>query len=156
MTKVHDRPSRCDFLRTGAALGAAAVTEATPGFGWSKPPAVAKRESLVAALHQSLNEKQPGELCFDWNHQDPKRGLLRTRVGANWKITEPENHSDCFTADQQEMIQAIFEGVVQPEWRNRFDQQLEDDIRGVGHGQAIAISGQPGKVRFVFVLTGRT
>ena len=28
------------------------------------------------------------EICFAWDYQDPKRGLLRTRVANNWHITK--------------------------------------------------------------------
>jgi hypothetical protein len=110
---------------------------------------------LVGVLYQSLTEEQKTDVCFDWDYQDPSRGLLRTRVGANWKITKPDVHGDYFTKQQQATIRQIFDGMLQPEWRPKFDQQLEDDAGGFGHGQSIAIFGQPGTDKFEFVLTGR-
>src|SRR5690242_8587046 len=44
----------------------------------------AKPESLVKILYDSLSPKQRETICFPWDHQDPKLGLLRTRVSANW------------------------------------------------------------------------
>lgn len=85
----------------------------------------------------------------------PKFGLLRTRVGNNWNVTEPEVRSDFFTKDQQRLIREIFEQLIDPAWHERYDRQLEDDTGGFGHGQSIALIGAPGSGRFQFLLTGR-
>jgi hypothetical protein len=66
---------------------------------------------------------------------------LRTRIQNNWRITEPEVKSDFYTRDQQAMIRAIFEGITSPEWHDRFDEQLLDDVGGFGHKQGIALFG---------------
>ncbi len=157
--------SRREFLR---AAGAAAVAVgglpagaralettapgASPAAGAAQPP---QPESLVKTLYESLHPEQRREVCFPWDHVDRKRGLLRTYVSANWHITEPEINSDFFTADQRVMIRTIFEGMVQPDWHERFDRQLKDDTGGFGEGQNIAIFGSPGEGAFEFVLTGR-
>ena len=39
-------------------------------------------------LFDTLSPKQREAICFAWDYQDPKRGLLRTRVVDNWNITE--------------------------------------------------------------------
>ena len=43
----------------------------------------------------------------DWNHMDPDRGLLRTRLENNWKITEPSIKSSFYTSDQQVLIREV-------------------------------------------------
>jgi hypothetical protein len=85
---------------------------------------------------------------------DKERGLLRTRIANNWKITEPNITSDFFTSDQQAMIKHIFEHIIQPDWHERIYKQLEDDAGGYGNDQSIALFGKPGE-KFEFVMTGR-
>ena len=156
-----DRASRSltrrDFLRiTGA--GAAALVAG----GTLKRSSPAEElsgdetpETVVKLLYESLSEEQRKAVVFDWDHADTSRGLLRTRVGANWRITEPAIHGDFFTPLQQRMIRDVFEGMIHPDWVERFDKQLKDDDDGFGTNQRIAIFGTPTSGKFEFVLTGR-
>jgi hypothetical protein len=112
-------------------------------------------ESLAAVLHESLTPRQRAEVCFPWDYEHPKFGLLRTRVGNNWNATEPEVAGKFFSKDQQRLVREIFESLIEPEWHARFDQQMEDDCGGFGHGQSIALIGEPGSGKFQFLLTGR-
>ncbi len=152
--------NRREFLaRTGAAAGLAAlstialprvIAAAEPAPSVANPP-----ESIVKKLYDSLNEKQRSTVCFEWDHQDKTRGLLRTRVANNWHITEPQINSDFFTEDQQHMVREIFENLIQKDWHAKIDKQLEDDAGGFGEQQNIAIFGKPGEGKFEFVMTGR-
>lgn len=146
-------PGRRRFLQTaGTAMGAMALGDASllavekP----KKPP-----ETLVKLLYDSLTDKQKKAMCFDWNYQSKRWGLLRTHLSNNWRITRPTVKSGFYTKDQQAMIRQIFEGLVNPDWITRFDRQFKDDLGGFGRGQAIAIFGEPGREKFEFVLTGR-
>ncbi|MCP3690586.1 MAG: DUF3500 domain-containing protein [Planctomycetaceae bacterium] len=112
-------------------------------------------ESLVTVLYESLTDKQKKEVCFDWNHVDPKRGLLRTRLENNWKITKPSIKSNFYTKEQQALAHQIFRGMTHPDWYSRFDQQLKDDVGGFGNRQSLAIFGKPGTDQFEFVLASR-
>lgn len=122
-------------------------------------------ESLVGRLYETLDAKQRGQICFDWDHQDPKRGLLRSYVANNWNITQPEIITDFYSDEQRELITDIFESIIHPDWHERYYQQLEDDAGGFGHEQSIAIFGKPengkpenskpGEEKFELVLTGR-
>lgn len=115
-------------------------------------------ESLVKVLYDTFTDKQKKEICFSWDHMDPKRGLLRTYVANNWNITEPAliTHKDPFyTAEQRDIVRKIWEGLIQPEWQPKIDKQLEDDAGGFGHEQSIALFGTPGEGKFEFVMTGR-
>ena len=145
-----DSLSRRQFLaRSTGAL--AATTAAIAG----AEPSAASAETIAAALHASLSPKQREAVCFAWDYKHPKYGLLRSRVANNWNATEPDVASDFFTKDQQRMIRDIFEQLIRPEWHARFDKQLEDDTGGFGHGQSIALLGEPGSGTFQFLLTGR-
>jgi len=144
------------FLSGAVATAAGAIV--IPG---SSRPARAESatdttaETIAQALHASLSPQQRQAVCFGWDHVHPKFGLLRTRVANNWNATQPEVASDFFTKDQQRMVRDVFEQLIQPEWHARFDKQLEDDTGGFGHGQSIALIGEPASGKFQFLLTGR-
>jgi len=112
-------------------------------------------ETLVKLLYDSLTPRQKETVCFDWQHTTKDQGLLRTRVANNWKITKPTILSDFYTSDQQALVRDIFRGIIHPDWHDRFDKQLKDDMGGFGVGQSLAIFGTPGSSQFEFVLTGR-
>ncbi len=146
--------SRREFLRVaGVALAAGALPIGNEALAEEGAPA--HPESLVATLYESLTSEQRREICFSWDHVDGERGLLRSRVAANWHITEPEINSDFFSADQRVLIRSIFEGITSPDWHERFDRQLKDDCGGFGEHQNIAIFGTPADEQFEFVITGR-
>ncbi len=149
----------CDrrrFLKTGAGAAAALVGVAASARTLAAARnSAATPETTVARLYSSLSEEQRKEMCFAWDYVDPKRGLLRTRIAANWRITKPPIKSDFYTKDQQQLIREVFEGILQPDWHERFDRQIKDDDQGFGQNQTIAIFGQPGSDKFQFVLTGR-
>jgi len=154
------RGGRREFLRrsattalalTGAPLWAHAIEET----GKSRSGAPAKPESVVKLLFESLDDRQKKKIAFPWDHVDKKRGLLRTRLENNWKITERYIRSAFYTSDQQAMIRSIFEGITNPDWHGRWDRQLKDDVGGFGRRQSIALFGEPGSGKFEFVLASR-
>lgn len=152
-------PSRRVFLRTAGVGLAALARPALPLFAEpSVSPATVTRpesESAVKLLYASLKPEQRKQICFGWDYKDPKRGLLRTRLENNWTITKPIVKSDFYTLEQQAMIRSIFEGMTNPDWHQRFDRQLADDVGGFGVNQSIAIFGAPGSGKFEFVLASR-
>jgi hypothetical protein len=170
------RLGRREFLKSagGMVVGAGAVAVGLPiGRAWAVPKAITitsgevadiappvaavkgQPESLVKTLFDALSPKQRETICFAWDYQDPKRGLLRTRVANNWNVTEPFVNSDFYTKDQQAIVRGIFEGIINPEWHERIDRQLYDDAGGYGEQNSIAIFGVPGSDKFEFVMTGR-
>lgn len=153
--------SRREFLKT-AATTAAVAGAGLPLFATPKPAAAAPTprsaaETAVVALYNSLTDAQKREVCFDWNHRDPRRGLLRSRISNNWQITRHYIRSNFYTRQQQGIIHDIFCGIIHPDWHARFKQQLRDDTGGQPWGarQSIAIFGTPGSGQFEFVMTGR-
>jgi hypothetical protein len=121
------------------------------------PSVKSAAETAVKGLYDTLTDKQRKEICFDWDHKDPERGLLRTFVSNNWQITKPTIRSDYYTKEQQAIIHDIFKGMINPEWYAKFLKQLKDDTEGKewGSAQSIAIFGKPGSDQFEFVMTGR-
>ena len=142
------------FLGTVAATGlaaAAAPRVLTANETTGNKPA----ETLVAELFKTMTDSQRKAVCFDWDHKDAKRGLLRTFVANNWNIVPQEINSDFYSDDQRDLIRAVFESIINPDWHQRYYQQLEDDAGGFGNEQSIAIFGTPGDGKFEMVMTGR-
>jgi hypothetical protein len=151
----------------GAVIGVGALAAGLPvGRVWAQAKAVtdvaaaaatsSTPESLVKVLFDTLSPRQREAICFPWDHQDEDRGLLRTRVSANWDITEyTVIDDDFYNKDQQAVIRGIYEGIISPEWHSRIDKQLDDDAGGYGEQNSIAMFGQPGSRQFEFVMTGR-
>jgi hypothetical protein len=146
--------------QSALALGAAAylaprvLAETAPAGAAADVVAANLPESLVKVLYESLTPGQREKICFGWDHQHKEFGLLRTRVDANWLITDQLVDSDFYTADQKEMVRGIFHGIVAPEWHERYHKEQQDDSGGFGKHNAIALFGKPGE-KFEFVLTGR-
>jgi hypothetical protein len=146
-------------------LKAVSVTAAaTAGLPlWAEPRACAAptpasaAETAVKALYDKLNDKQKKEICFPWDYQDPRRGLLRSFVSNNWQVTPYTIRGSYYTKEQQTIIHDIFRGIINPDWYARFLKQLKDDTGGRpwGADQSIAIFGTPGSEHFEFVMTGR-
>jgi hypothetical protein len=145
--------SRRQLLAGAAGIVAARGPLAVAADAAAAPATTA--ESLAGVLHESLTSEQRAKVCFPWDYEDPKFGLLRTRVGNNWNATEPEVAGRFFTKDQQRLVREIFEQLIEPDWHARFDKQMEDDCGGFGHGHSIALIGEPGSGKFQFLLTGR-
>jgi hypothetical protein len=146
---------RRGFLK---AAGLAAASAALPaGHLLAAPSPTSAAETAVKAFYDSLTEEQRKVVCFDWDHQDPKRGLLRTFVSNNWQITDKPILSPFYTKKQQGIIYDIWKGLTNPEWHERFKQQLKDDTGGKpwGQFQSAALFGKPGDSKFEFVMTGR-
>ena len=146
------RNSRRDFLQQAGAftLAATCLPSGNIFAAENKPP-----ETLVKTLFDTLKPEQRKEVCFAWDHVDKTRGLLRTRLENNWKITKPSIKSNFFTAEQQDLMLQIFRGMTNEAWHARFDQQLKDDVGGFGVNQSIALFGEPGSGKFEFVLASR-
>tara|TARA_R110002049_G_scaffold4601_4_gene31838 strand:+ start:64979 stop:66004 length:1026 start_codon:yes stop_codon:yes gene_type:complete len=153
--------NRRRFLETTAAVSAAVGSSSlVPPAAWASESSAVTAETLVGQLYQTLSDDQKKQICFDWNHHDKKRGLLRTFVANNWNITPHEINSDFYNDQQRDMIRSVFEAIIHPDWHARYDQQLDDDAGGFGNEQSIAIFGNPtggkdGSDKFEMVITGR-
>ncbi|MBX3438787.1 MAG: DUF3500 domain-containing protein [Planctomycetaceae bacterium] len=152
--------SRRDFVRVTGTVAATAAAGSLAGplrADQQADRSKAQPEKLVETLYQSLSPAQKEKICFAWDHTDD-RGLLRTHVSNNWSITDPKTLNvggAFFTSDQQELIEALFFKMYNPEWHDRIRKQLQDDAGGYGKQQTIAIFGEPGTNQFEFVMTGR-
>lgn len=144
--------SRRQFVK--AVGGVAAAATFGPTWLRAESGSTAPSETLVQKLYQTITPEQKSAICFPWDHQD-ERGLLRLHVSNNWSITKPTVSSKFFSKEQQDIIEAIYWGLYNPDWKDRVKKQLDDDAGGYGQAQSIAIFGEPGTGKFEFVMTGR-
>jgi len=149
--------NRRDFIKSVSAIGIATAASGNQFTQAAAPDTFKADETAVKGLYESLTDAQKKEICFDWDHKDADRGLLRTFVSNNWQITKPHIRSEYYSKKQQDIIHDIFKGLVNPEWYSKFLKQLKDDTNGKewGADQSIAIFGKPGAGKFEFVMTGR-
>jgi hypothetical protein len=152
---------RRDFIRTVGTTAAVAAGAGLPLFATPKvkaaPTPKSAAETAVKGLYDSLTDEQREKICFEWNHKDRRRGLLRSYVNNNWQITPYHIRSSFYTKKQQDIIHDVFKGIINPDWYPKFLKQLKDDTGGKpwGADQSIAIFGTPGGEQFEFVMTGR-
>jgi Protein of unknown function (DUF3500) len=151
--------NRRQFVKVVGATAAVAASSASLAGAFAKESAGQPNgrpvpESLAKKLYNSLSPSQRSKICFPWDYVD-KRGLLRMHVANNWQITEEKVASDYFTKDQQELIEALYFGLYNPDWKDRIKKQLADDAGGYGKAQSIALFGTPDSGKFEFVMTGR-
>lgn len=72
---------RRSFLRSTAALAALAAMR--PAQSRLAAADSKSSETIVKLLFDSLQPKQKAQIWFPWDHVDPQRGLLRTRIQNN-------------------------------------------------------------------------
>lgn len=152
---LSDSWTRRQFVQTAGAAAAALAAPRLSAAADKTSSDQRQPESLVKKLYDSLTPQQKEKIWFAWDYTEEKRGLLRTHVNNNWQITDIPVVSPFYTKDQQELIEAIFWGLYQPDWKDRIRKQLNDDAGEYGKHQSIAIFGEPGTGKFEFVMTGR-
>jgi hypothetical protein len=147
--------TRRQFVKTVGATAAVVSTASLSRVASAEPAATkSSPENLAKKLYGSLSPAQREKVCFPWDYSD-ERGLLRMHVSNNWQITREKVASGFFTKDQQDIIEALYFGLYNPDWKDRIRRQLHDDAGGYGKAQSIAIFGTPESGKFEFVMTGR-
>lgn len=140
--------SRRDFVR---AIGASTLAGGLiPRIAGAVSPIVRPRtgdpETAVKRFYDTLKGDLKTKICLPWS--DPKR----TRINANWAITEPLIED--YSKEQQALVEEIVRGLTSPEGFERFQKQMSDDDGGIGRYH-VAVFGEPGTNQFEWVLTGR-
>lgn len=146
-----DSLSRRDFVKTvgGAAAAAGALPLfASPRAAQAGPAPKHAAGTAVKRFYDSLTDKQKKAVCFPFDHKK------RTRISANWAVTEPTIGSDFYSQEQQKLIDEIFRGVTSEDGYERFLQQMDDDWGGF-HEYHVAVFGEPGTGQFEWEMTGR-
>ena len=111
--------TRRQFVKTVGATAAVVSTASLPRVASAEPAAAkSSSENLAKKLYGSLSPEQREKVCFPWDYSD-ERGLLRMHVSNNWQITREKVASGFFTKDQQDIIEALYFGLYNPDWKDR-------------------------------------
>lgn len=147
---VRTGVNRRDFLAHSAG---AAVVASGSGYLASQVSAKDKEsktsDAEVAAkeLYATLSPAQKKVIALPWS--DPRR----TKINANWSITEMEIGPFLDKA-QGELVRRVVKGITSEDGYGRFLQQMDEDGGGLD-AYAIALFGDPESGPFEFELTGR-
>lgn len=141
-----DGMDRRDFLKWASGIALASVLPASSAARAADAKSGAVPETWVTELYKTLGSDQRKVHCFAFD--DP----LRSKVSANWKITEPRIED--LAVPQQDLVEKIVRGLSSEEGFEKFMIQMGDDDGGLG-SYHFAIFGEPGQSKFEFVLTGR-
>jgi hypothetical protein len=143
---------RRSFIRSAAAASSALLlpSAALQAGLYSGPSRTSAAETAVTEFFGTLTEEQKKVLLLPFNHPN------RTRISANWHVTEPTLGEKFFTTQQREMVGRIVKGLCSEEGYARVTRQMDEDAGGL-HEFSVALFGNPGdeKSPFEFVLTGR-
>jgi hypothetical protein len=158
--ECEERLTRRELLQAAggavAATAAGVVASSFPAYATPRLPQAAQAakaalkgtpESLVKTLYYTLTDDQKRLICLPWENQK------RAMVNANWAIVDP-TIGKAFTADQQDLVRAIFKGVTNEEWYGKFLTQMKNDGGGF-ENYHVAIFGDPDTGKSEFVMTGR-
>ena len=117
-------------------------------FSEAAPTPRSAAESIVQTLHDSLTESQKSVVLLPWSDSS------RSRISANWKVTEPGIGSDFYSNEQRHLIDQILRSVTSPDGYERLLRQMKDDWGGIGR-YAMAIFQDPHSDKFLWEMTGR-
>lgn len=142
--------NRRQFVQAGAVAAAAGVLPLTAIARQLQgaPTPTSTAETAVQQLYKSLSEQQKKRICFGFDHPN------RTKINANWAITDAKISSDFYTKEQRGLIHEIFKGITSEDGHARFLKQMDYDNGGFDQ-YAMAIFGEPGGEKFEWALTGR-
>src|SRR5690606_31149790 len=142
--------TRRDFVRVlgGAALAAGAGSALAPRVLRAAPSAGSPAETAVKRLYDSLSGEQKKIICLPFDHKS------RSRISANWHVTEPTIGDDFYTKPQRELLTQIVKDVTSEDGYERLLKQMDYDDGGL-EAYSTAIFGEPGTGEFQWILTGR-
>lgn len=139
------------FVKTlgGAALaGAAAPILFDPRFAHAAPSPTSAAETAVGRFYASLSADQKKAICLPFNHD------ARSRISANWHVTETLIGDDFYTNEQRAIIDQIVRNITTEDGYERLQRQMDDDDGGMD-GYSVAVFGEPGAGKFQWEMTGR-
>jgi hypothetical protein len=149
-----DRPAvnRRSFVAAMAAASSAFVlpSRAIQAGLFSGPSRTSAAETAVSEFYGTLTDDQRKVLCLPFDHE------LRSRISANWHVTEPTLGQPFYTTQQRECVGRIVRGLCSEEGYERVTRQMDEDAGGL-HEFSVAIFGAPSDEAkpFEFMLTGR-
>jgi len=144
--------TRRDFVKVvgGAAVAAGAIPlVVSPRSVQAAPTSSSGAETAVKRFYDTLSDDQRKVICLPFDHE------LRSKVHANWAVTEPQIKDDFYSDAQRELIDEILRGVTSEDGYQRFQKQMQDDRPGGVGAYHVAVFGDPGSGKFEWEMTGR-
>lgn len=144
-----NRLSRRNLIKTvGASAGLLAMTELEK----LSSPILAnegKTDSLPMQLYKSLSDEQRQKVCLPVD--DPKRQFISNW----WYVHQDYRIPETFNADQQDLIQKIFDSLHDLQHREAINKQVKIDQYGEAkNAPAVGFFGTPEDENFEFIFTG--
>ncbi len=143
--------NRREFVKQAGAttLAVGAGLQLAGGTPLAHGAAPAASESSVKHLYETLTDDQRKVICMPVDHK------LRSRINANWAITEPTIGSDFYTADQRKLIDKVVHETTSGDGYELLQKQMLADSAKGFESYHIAIFGEPDDKAFQLELTGR-
>ena len=138
--------NRRSFLKT---TGAAAALAQLGGFSDLVLANENQRDSLPMQLYKSLTDEQRTKVCLPIDH--PRRKFV-----SNWWYIHPDYRiPNTFDAEQQELIQRVFDSLHSEEHQDAVNKQVMVDQYGRAEiAPAVGFFGTPDDEDFEFIYTG--
>ena len=118
---MNYKMTRRNFMAAAAATAGDSLLPAALAAAEIETPA----DKAVKALYDSLTEAQRKIMCFEWDKKGYGKYPLRLHVTNNWAVSPVAVRS--FTKDQQALIGAIFDSVMEEGWTDKLHKQTKDD-----------------------------
>lgn len=145
----HNFPlSRRQFVQASAATVAAGAATGIGSRALAAPTKESAAEVAVKEFYATLTDKQKSKICLPFDHGK------RSRISANWAVTEPTIDSDFYTAAQRDAIKSVLKQITSEDGYKRFLHQMDEDAGG-WDSYHVAVFGDPNTSMFQFMLTGR-
>jgi hypothetical protein len=147
---------RREALRTGFAAAACVALSGLPEGGSCCSAAPGKHspaDRAVRALYEALDARQKKAMCFDWDRKGHGGLPLRLHVTNNWAVSPVK--VGALSRDQQALVAAILDSVLEPGWPEKLARQAKDDTgKPWTEDRKIAIFGTPKSGKCQCVISG--
>jgi hypothetical protein len=109
----------------------------------------AKSDTPAMQLYKSLSDEQRQKICLPVDHKQ------RQYIKNWWYIHQEHRIPTTFNKDQQELIQATFDSLHNPEYQAAINDQVKVDQYGAAkNAPSIGFFGSPADKNFEFIYTG--
>ena len=138
--------SRRSFIRTAGAAVALTQIDSPANCVLARER---KNDSLPMQLYKSLTDEQQQKVCLPVDH--PRRKYV-----SNWWYIHPDYRiTNAFNAEQQELIQKVFDSLHSADHQEAVNKQVRVDQYGEAkNAPAVGFFGTPKDKDFEFIYTG--
>jgi hypothetical protein len=145
MTEINRR----NLIKTAGASSAYLAMTQLEKFSGLVLAAESKTDSMPMQLYKSLSDEQRQKVCLPVDHKS------RQFISNWWYVHREHRIPDTFNAEQQELIQKIFDSLHRPEFQAAVNKQVEIDQYGKEkNAPSVGFFGTPDDPNFEFIYTG--